>query len=61
VVGKALRDIDFPPECVLIAILRKGVLIIPHGDTVLQAIDEVIALVHASRLANLAALLSRAQ
>lgn len=57
VAGKSLREIDLPPECVFVAILRKGRLIVPKGDTFLQPVDEVIALVHASHLADLAALL----
>ena len=56
-VGKALRDLDLPAECVLAAVIRKGQLIIPRGDTVLQPADEVLAVVHASQLAQLAALL----
>lgn len=55
--GKAIKDIELPPECVLVAVLRKGRLIIPRGDTILQPVDEVIALVHASQLAQLAELL----
>lgn len=57
VAGKALREISLPPECVFVAILRKGDLIVPHGDTVLQPVDEVIALVHARHMKKLAALL----
>ncbi len=57
VAGKALREIPLPPECVFVAILRKGDLIVPHGDTVLHPVDEVIALVHARHLKELAALL----
>jgi trk system potassium uptake protein TrkA len=57
VVGKSLRDINLPPECVFVAVLRKGALIVPRGDTVLQPIDEVIALVHATRVKKLATLL----
>jgi trk system potassium uptake protein TrkA len=33
--GKAVRDLPFPPRCVLAAIIRKGELTIPRGDTVL--------------------------
>jgi trk system potassium uptake protein TrkA len=55
VVGKALRDLSLPDECVFTAIIRKGRLILPRGDTVLEALDEVIALVHASKLSSLAA------
>jgi trk system potassium uptake protein TrkA len=56
-VGKALRDLDLPAECVLAAVIRKGQLIIPHSDTVLQPADEVLAVVHASQVSALAALL----
>ena len=55
--GKALRDLDLPAECVLAAVIRKGQLIIPRGDTVLQPADEVLAVVHASQLGQFAALL----
>jgi trk system potassium uptake protein TrkA len=57
VVGKPIREIQLPPECVLVAVLRKGRLIIPRGETTLEPVDEVIALVHANQLANLASLL----
>jgi trk system potassium uptake protein TrkA len=59
VVGKTLREIELPPECVFAAILRHGNLVVPNGDTVLEPVDEVIALVHASQLTKLAALLGR--
>jgi len=55
--GKAIRDLHLPPQCVLAAIIRKGELIIPKGDVLLQPADEVIALVHSSEAATLAALL----
>jgi trk system potassium uptake protein TrkA len=57
VVGKPLREISLPAECVFVAILRKNRLIVPHGDTVLEPVDEVIALVHSDQLAMVAALL----
>ena len=57
VAGRALRDITLPPECVFAAVLRKGRLIVPRGDTVLQPVDEVIALVHSAHVKELAALL----
>jgi trk system potassium uptake protein TrkA len=56
-VNKNLRDLQIPGECVLVAIIRKNKLFIPHGDTVLQPADEVLALVHASELKQLAILL----
>ncbi len=60
VVGKALRDLSLPDECVFAAIIRKGQLIIPRGDTVLQPADEVLAVVHAAQLAEMAAVLGPA-
>ena len=52
-----LRDLKLPSECVLVAIIRKKQLLIPHGDTVLQPADEVLAMVHTSQLKQLAILL----
>ena len=42
---KALKDITFPQECLLCAIVRAGEVIIPNGNTVLFAEDRVILLV----------------
>jgi trk system potassium uptake protein TrkA len=55
--GKAVRDLNLPAQCVLSAVIRQGQLIIPHGDLVLQANDEVLAVVHASQVDQLAAIL----
>jgi trk system potassium uptake protein TrkA len=58
--GKALRDLNFPPRCILAAIIRKGELIVPRGDTVLQTADEVLAVVHSAEKPQLAAILEPA-
>ena len=58
-VNKNLQELDIPKECVIVAIIRKNQLIIPHGDTVLQTADEVLALVHATQLRQLASLLGK--
>jgi trk system potassium uptake protein TrkA len=55
--GKLVRDLKLPPECIFAAILRKGEMIVPRGDVVLQAYDEVIAVVHSSKLQALAKIL----
>jgi trk system potassium uptake protein TrkA len=57
VVGKMLREIELPSQCVFAAVIRKGQLIVPNGNTELAPVDEIIALVHASQVAQLAALL----
>jgi len=56
--GRAIHELALPPECVLIAVIRKGQLILPRGDVVLQPADEVLAVVHSGQVAQLAALLS---
>ena len=56
-VGRALRDLPLPSECAVAAIIRSGQLLIPRPDLVLQSTDEILAVVHASQAAHLAALL----
>ena len=56
--NKALKDLELPHECTIVAIIRNHRLIIPHGDTVLEPADEVLALVNGNQLAELAALLA---
>jgi trk system potassium uptake protein len=55
--GKSLSELCIPTECVIAAIIRKGKLVIPHGDTNLQSADEIIAVVHASQSKELADIL----
>ena len=59
-VGRTVSALDLPDECTLAAIIRKGDLLIPHQDTVLQAADEILAVVHADALAGLSAVLGPA-
>ncbi len=56
-IGKQIHELDLPEQCVLTAILRRGQLILPRGNTVIEAADEVIAVVHASAAAKLAEVL----
>lgn len=57
--GKAIRDIAWPPHCTVAAVLRKGDVIAPNGNTVLQAYDEVLAVVRTTERKALAELLGR--
>ena len=43
--GRAIRDIEMPRSANVVAVLRDGSVIVPRGDTVLYAGDEVLALV----------------
>jgi trk system potassium uptake protein TrkA len=55
--GKKVKDLNLPPECIFAAILRKGEMVVPRGDVTLEAFDEVIAVVHSSKLKTLANIL----
>ena len=55
--GKAIRDLSLPAESVVTAVIRRGKLLIPRGDLVLQPGDEVLALVHSSKMSQLAGIL----
>jgi trk system potassium uptake protein TrkA len=58
-VGQAIKDLPLPERCVISGILRHGELVLPRGPTVLQAGDEVLALVDEPAREVLAQLLSR--
>jgi trk system potassium uptake protein TrkA len=55
--GKRIRDLDLPHDCVLTAIIRKGELIVPRGDTIVEPDDTVLALVHSSQLDRVASVM----
>jgi len=59
--GKALKDVQLPEECSIVAIIRNHQLILPHGSTVFEAADEVLALVHRKNLSEFASLLAPPQ
>lgn len=48
--GKALRDIRFPAESMLVAVIRNADLLVPRGNTVLLSNDKVILITHIDRL-----------
>jgi trk system potassium uptake protein TrkA len=58
VIDKQVKDIQWPENSVLLSILRREDVIVPRGDTVLRAGDDVIALTmigNESQLSNLLA------
>jgi trk system potassium uptake protein TrkA len=57
--GKKLRDLDFPPQCTIVAVLRKGELVIPHGELDFQTADEVLAVVQQDQKKELARFFDR--
>jgi trk system potassium uptake protein TrkA len=42
---RPLAELDFPRDATVVAVLREGHLVVPRGDTVLLAGDEVLVLV----------------
>lgn len=59
-VGKTVGELGLPTECVLVAIIRNGQLIIPHGNTQILQLDEVLAIIHAADLQDLSKILGSA-
>jgi trk system potassium uptake protein TrkA len=43
-IGKPLRDLHLPPDCIISLVVRDGRVIIPTGQTAFAAGDEVVAL-----------------
>ncbi|MHC1741352.1 MAG: TrkA family potassium uptake protein [Anaerolineaceae bacterium] len=41
--GTAIKDLKFPDNCVIAAIIRNGEIIVPRGSTLFQENDEVLA------------------
>lgn len=42
-IGQAISTLQFPDNCVVAAILRKGQMVVPRGNTVFEEGDEVLA------------------
>lgn len=58
-IGKALKELSFPNNCVISGIIRNGDVVLPRGTTILEEGDEVLALVDEPARERLAKLLSR--
>jgi trk system potassium uptake protein TrkA len=41
--GTAIKDLKFPENCVIAAIIREGQIVIPRGTTMFEVNDEVLA------------------
>ncbi len=57
VIGKALQDLNLPTDCILVAVMRNNELVLPRGNTVMEAGDEVMAITDTTKLCTLADLL----
>ena len=57
--GKAIVDLSIPRDATVVAVIRKDHVIVPRGDTILYAGDEVVALVTPDSEAEVTSLLVR--
>jgi trk system potassium uptake protein TrkA len=55
--GRTIAELALPPGCVVVAVIRKGELLVGGGGVQLQPADEVLAVVHADHLSEVASLL----
>jgi trk system potassium uptake protein len=58
-VGMAIKDLSLPENCIISGILRDGKMVMPRGMTLLEAGDEVLAMVDDNARYVLAKLLGR--
>ena len=54
-VGKKVRECDFPEDCLIVGITRNDELFIPYGETVLEENDKIIFMGLSAQLSILAA------
>ena len=59
VVGEAIRVLPLAAECVIAAILRGGDLVVPRGDTLLEAGDKILSITDREGADRLAAVLTK--
>lgn len=57
-VGKAIKDLELPQECVIAAIIREGKVIVPRGITAFEIGDEVLAVTNRTGAQQLSELLA---
>ncbi|HQH57782.1 MAG: TrkA family potassium uptake protein [Chloroflexi bacterium] len=57
--GKMLRDLKFPPQSTIVAVIRSGELLIPNGELEFQTADEVLAVVRKDQKKDLARFFDR--
>jgi trk system potassium uptake protein TrkA len=57
IVGKRMKDVILPKECVLVAVLRSEGMVIPDGEFEFKGADEIISLVHSTKIDELAKML----
>lgn len=57
-IGVAIKDLGLPEQCIIAAIIRKGVVVLPRGVSAFEAGDEIIAITNSDGAEELARLLA---
>lgn len=57
VVGRRYREVDWPTQCRIVAVIRKGELLDVTPDLVFDPADEILAVAHSDAISELARLL----
>jgi trk system potassium uptake protein TrkA len=60
-VGMMIKDIEFPENCVIAAIIRTGKIVVPRGTTAFEIGDEVLAVSDEEGAKQLSALFSKVE
>lgn len=58
VIGKAIKDLALPENCIFAGIIRQGEIILPRGITILKEGDEILAITDSMGTSQLAAFLT---
>ncbi len=59
--GIAIKDMPFPKDCVIAAIIRNGKIVVPRGTTLFEVDDEVLAVTDEEGAKQLAELFKKAE
>jgi trk system potassium uptake protein TrkA len=55
-VGATIKDLPLPEQCVIVAVIRKGNMVVPRGATKMEVGDEILAVTDSAGAAQLAEL-----
>jgi trk system potassium uptake protein TrkA len=55
-VGATVKDLPLPEQCVIVAVIRKGTMVVPRGATKMEVGDEILAVTDSAGAEQLAEL-----
>jgi len=57
--SKQIKNMDIPPDCVIVSVSRNGDLIYPRGDTLILPGDKVLIVIDKNKVSHLRRILSK--